>query len=407
MADGLWTGTGRADAISARLPTRPDLAPDRPLHLVDTTMLFAPRSGGVKRYLLAKHQWVRERAGLKHTLVAPGAAAHGVAGGVMSLAAPLLPFGDGYRCPTNLGKWTRALCDLRPDLIEAGDPYVPGHAALDAGAETGAATVGFCHSDPAALAALHFGEWAAMPAQKRWARFYARFDAAVAPSRHIAGRLADSGVERVKLLPLGVDVRMFHPARADRLAVRRGFGLDPHARLLVFAGRPAREKNLEALQGAVARLGADYHLLLIGAGRDLSPQERVINLPYEPDPRQLARLMASCDAFVHANDQEPFGLIVLEAMAAGLPVVGPSRGGVAELIDESVGQRAAQATDAGLAEAIEALFARDLARISSSARDRALARHSWDRTFEGLMRIYGEILGRSLAGEEPALRAGA
>ena len=368
-------------------------------------MLFAPRSGGVKRYLLAKHHWTRVHEGLKHTLLIPGAAAHGADGEVMSLAAPLLPFGDGYRCPTNLGKWTRALVDLRPDLIEAGDPYVPGHAALDAGTETGAATVGFCHSDPAALAALHFGEWAAMPAQKRWARFYARFDVVVAPSRHIAQRLAESGVTRVKLLPLGVDVRTFHPARADRLAVRRRLGLDPHARLLVFAGRPAREKNLEALQGAVARLGADYHLLLIGAGRDLPAQERVINLPFEPDPRHLARLMASCDAFVHANDHEPFGLIVLEAMAAGLPVVGPSRGGVAELIDESVGQRAAQATDAGLAEAIEALFARDLEQISRAARDRALARHSWDRTFQGLMGIYGELLGRTLPGETLAERA--
>jgi len=357
-------------------------------------MLFAPRSGGVKRYLLAKHHWTRSHTGLNHTLLVPGGGAHGAPGGVMSLHAPLLPFGDGYRCPTNLGKWTRALVELQPDLIEAGDPYVPGHAALDAGAETGAATVGFCHSDPAALAALHFGEWAALPAQKRWARFYARFDLVIAPSRHIVQRLAESGVGRVRLLPLGVDVRMFDPAKADRLVMRRRLGLDPSARLLVFAGRPAREKNLEALLGAVDRLGEPYHLLLVGAGRDLPAQERVINLPYEQDPRQLSRLLASCDAFVHANDQEPFGLIVLEALAAGLPVVGPSRGGVAELIDETVGQRAADVSDAGLADAIEALFARDLHMLSRAARQRALERHSWDRTFEGLMRIYSELLGR-------------
>ncbi len=396
MADGLWRGAddvqlGPASVASARRFSVP-----RPLHLIDTTMLFAPRSGGVKRYLLAKHNWTRGHPRLFHTLLVPGGGAHGDPGGVMSLHAALLPFGDGYRCPTNLGKWTRALVDLQPDLIEAGDPYVPGHAALDAGAETGAATVGFCHSDPAALAALHFGEWAALPAQKRWARFYARFDLVIAPSRHIAQRLAESGVGRVKLLPLGVDVRMFDPAKADRHAVRRRLGLDPSARLLVFAGRPAREKNLEALLGAVERLGEPYHLLLVGAGRDLPAQERVINLPYEQDLRQLSRLLASCDAFVHANDQEPFGLIVLEALAAGLPVVGPSRGGVAELIDETVGQRAGEVSDAGLAEAIEALFARDLDGLSRAARQRALERHSWDRTFEGLMRIYGELLGRPL-----------
>ena len=367
------------------------------LHLVDTTMLFAPRSGGVKRYLLAKHQWAARRPGVLHSVVAPGARTQGRIGGIITLGAPLLPFGDGYRCPTNLGKWTRALVNLKPDLVEAADPYVPGHAALDASQETGAMSVGFCHSDPAALAALHFGEWAAMPAQKRWARFYERFDVVIAPSRHIAQRLDESGVGRVRLQPLGVDVEVFSPERADRVALRRRLGLPADARLLVFAGRPAREKNLEALLGAVERLGEDYRLLLVGAGRDLWPQERVIMLDYERDTRQLARLLASCDAFVHANDSEPFGLIVLEAMAAGLPVVGPSRGGVAELIDERVGQPAAHATAAGLAEAIEALFARDLDALSAAARRRALERHSWDRTFEGLARIYGEVLGRDVA----------
>jgi alpha-1,6-mannosyltransferase len=367
-------------------------------------MLFAPKSGGVKRYLMAKHHWVTERPSLSHTVVVPGSRPHGSVGGVLALPAPRLPFGDGYRCPTNVGKWTRALADIRPDLIEAGDPYVPGHAALDAGAETGAATVGFCHSDPAALAALHFGEWAAVPTQKRWAKFYARFDLVVAPSRHIVRRLAESGVERVRHLPLGVDVDLFNPDRADRLAVRRRLGLQADAKLLVFAGRPAREKNLEALLGAIELLGDDRHLLLIGAGRDVWPQERVICLDYERDPRQLARVLASCDVFVHANDQEPFGLVVLEAMAAGLPVVGPHRGGVGELIDETVGQRTARVDAAGLAEAIDALLARDLPAISKAARKRVLEQHSWDRTFHGLMAIYGDLLGRDLLPEAPARR---
>lgn len=390
MHDGGWTSTQTA--------LRP--GPAGPVHLVDATMLYAPRSGGVKRYLMAKRRWLSGRPGLMHTLVAPASRPHGAPGGIIGLRAPPIPFGDGYRCPTNLGKWTRAIAALRPDLIEAGDPYVPGHAALDAGRATGAAVVGFCHSDPAALAALHFGEWAALPARRRWARFYARFDLVVAPSLHIAGRLADAGVERVRLQPLGVDLEAFHPARADRAGLRRRLGLPPEARLLVFAGRPAREKNLEALTGAVEALGDRYRLLLVGAGRDIRPGGRVICLDYERDPRRLARLLASCDVFVHANDQEPFGLVVLEALAAGLPVAGPGQGGVAELIDETVGQRAVSATAAGLAEAVEALFSRDLQALSRAARDRAVRRHGWARTFEGLAAIYGELLGRALCGPE-------
>src|SRR5262249_29733537 len=128
-------------------------------------------------------------------------------------------------------------------------------------------------------------------------------------------------------------------------------------------------------------------------------------LGYVRDSKQLARLIASSDAFVHANDQEPFGLIVLEALAAGLPVVGPSTGGIAELIDKEVGQRAHEATPAGMAEAIDALFARDLDALSRAARRRAEERHTWDRAFQGLMQTYGEVLGPDSKALQPRLNA--
>jgi alpha-1,6-mannosyltransferase len=173
----------------------------------------------------------------------------------------------------------------------------------------------------------------------------------------------------------------------------------------VFAGRPAREKNIDSIVCAVERLGEPYHLLLVGAGKDVKVSPRVISLDYERDPIALASLIASCDACVHANENEPFGLVVLEALAAGLPVVGPSKGGVAELIDEEVGQNAAAVDPAGLAEAIEALFARDLAAIGQAARRRAEQRHGWDTTFEGLTRIYGELVAGGPGVQPLALQA--
>ena len=126
-----------------------------------------------------------------------------------------------------------------------------------------------------------------------------------------------------------------------------------------------------------------------------SPQ--VISLDFERDPARLASLLASCDAALHANDNEIFGLFVLEAMAAGLPVVGSARGGVGELIDAGVGQPAASVGPAGLAEAVEALFARDLAAVSAAARRRAETRHGWDATFEALTGLYGQVI----AGRQP------
>ncbi len=365
-----------------------------PPHLLDTTMLYAPRSGGVKRYLTAKCAWFhRNRPGIQHTLVVPGDETARAEGCMMTIAAARLPFGDGYRWPTFTKKWADHLTVLRPDVIEAGDPYGPGHAALDAGERLGAPVVGFCHSDPAALAALHLGEWAEPPVRRRWARLFRRFDRVVAPSRHIAERLAFAGVPRVLVQPLGVDTDLFHPAKADREGVRRQLGLSAKTKLLVFAGRAAREKNIEVLLDAAAKLGPDYHLMLVGAGALAKPQANASFIDYVPDAGEVARLLASCDAFVHANDREPFGLVALEAMACGLPTVGVASGGIGELVDEEVGQLAARATPAAFAEAVAALFERDVDALSRAARRRAEARHSWDATFEGLSTLYGELCG--------------
>jgi alpha-1,6-mannosyltransferase len=381
----------RLEPEAAVTPAEPHGVPG--FHLIDTTMMYAPKSGGVKRYLTAKRTWLaRRRPDVRHTLVVPGARTRADADGMVTVAATRLPFGNGYRMPASLTKWETVLRLLGPDVIEAGDVFVPGHAALYAGDALGVPVVGFCHTDAAALAALHFGEWAEAPTFSFWAQAYQRFDHVVAPSRHMAARLADAGVHRMSIQQLGVDTSLFDPARGDRARLLRKLNLPADTRLLVFAGRPAREKNIESMVAAVERLGAPYKLLLVGAGKDVTWSPSVVSLDFERDPVRLAALLASCDAALHANENEIFGLFVLEAMAAGLPVVGSRRGGVGELIDVTVGQPAENVEPAGLAEAIEALFARDLAAVSQAARRRAETRHGWDATFEALTRLYSSLI---------------
>ena len=379
----------RLDPTEASLPAPPGAG----FHLLDTTMMYAPRSGGVKRYLTAKSSWLaKSRPDLRHTLVVPGARTRIDSEGLVTVAATRLPFGDGYRMPASVAKWASVLRRCNPDIIEAGDVFVPGHAALEAGDALGVPVVGFCHTDAAALAALHLGDWAEQPTFNFWAQAYQRFDRVIAPSRHTAARLAEAGVEKVTVLPLGVDTELFHPSRGDRTKLIKKLGLPQQTRMLVFAGRAAREKNVESMVAAVERLGAPYHLLLIGAGRDVRSSSQVTSLDYERDPQRLAALVASCDAFLHANENEIFGLVVLEAMAAGLPVIGPNKGGVGELIDESVGQHADGSDPESLAAAIEALFDRDVAQLAQQARRRVEARHGWDTTFEDLTQLYGRLI---------------
>jgi len=368
---------------------------ERP-RLVDTTMLYAPRSGGVKRYILSKKAWIEaNRPGISHSLIVPGARHKARADGIVQLRATKLPFGDGYRWPSSVKRWSAWVAAMKPSIIEAGDPYTPGQGALEAGQRVGCPVVGFCHSDPAGLAALHFGEWAKKPVEKRWAKLFSQFDRVVSPSRFIARRLEEAGVNNIVIRPLGVEIDTFRPDRRDRQWLLKQLGLGEDARLLCFAGRPAKEKNVDVLIEAVQKLGAPYHLVLVGAGAGMPEEDRVISMPYESDPKAVAKIIASCDAFVHANDKEPFGLIVLEAMACGRPVVGVNAGGVAETVDESVGQLAASADADDYAQAVEALFARDIEAIGRAAREKAVSQFAWNRVFEDLCMVYGELTGET------------
>lgn len=368
---------------------------ERP-RLVDTTMLYAPRSGGVKRYILSKKAWIEaNRPRVSHSLIVPGARHKARADGIVQLRATKLPFGDGYRWPSSVKRWSAWVAAMKPSIIEAGDPYTPGQGALEAGQRVGCPVVGFCHSDPAGLAALHFGEWAKKPVEKRWAKLFSQFDRVVSPSRFIARRLEEAGVNNIVIRPLGVEIDTFRPERRDRQWLLKQLGLGNDARLLCFAGRPAKEKNVDVLIEAVQNLGAPYHLVLVGAGAGMPEEDRVISMPYESDPKAVAKIIASCDAFVHANDKEPFGLIVLEAMACGRPVVGVNAGGVAETVDESVGQLAASADADDYAQAVEALFARDIEAIGRAAREKAVSQFAWNRVFEDLCMVYGELTGET------------
>jgi alpha-1,6-mannosyltransferase len=364
--------------------------------LVDTTMLFTPASGGVKRYLLAKRDWfAANRPAVTHRLVLPAQNPEEDDPGVSWIRSPSLPLGNGYRWPLSTREWAATIEACRPGLIEAGDPYAPGSAALDVGQRLGVPVVGFCHTDISALVGLHFGRWAGSLAMRLWVDKCRLFDAVLAPSQYMANLLREAGIDHARAAPLGVDASCFAPRgnEAEAGALRRRLGVQPGERLLVFAGRNSPEKRVAALVAAVERLGAPYRLLLIGDFRSEARSDRVITLPFQTQTAALARLLAGCDAFVHANPNETLGLIVLEAMACGLPVVGPDAGGVGEIVDEAIGARANGAGAAALAEAIAGVFDRDARALGRAARTRAVERHGWPQAFEGLSRIYAELTG--------------
>jgi alpha-1,6-mannosyltransferase len=356
------------------------------MHIADITMFYAPQSGGVKRYLLAKRAWLARRSGFRHTLLVPGSR-HSAVPGLLPLPGLRLPGSGGYRLP--LGPWqaARALRRLRPDVIEAGDPYFYASAALAAGRTLGVPVIAFCHSDLPGLVQRWLVKAGAMGVRAyiRW--LYGRFDRVLAGSSAVERSLRDLGLQNVARQPLGVDTRVFDPGLRDP-GLRARLGLPDETRLLVFAGRYSPEKNLWVAEQAMRQLGPQYRLVTIGSGSHAAHGPGVVHLPYQADPTVLATLLASCDALVHPGDQETFGLVVLEAMACGLPVIATDRGGVSELVDEQVGLKVPPLQPHALREAIVRLFAMDRAALSRNARARAVTRHDWNAVLPGLVAHY-------------------
>jgi len=377
------------------------------MHLVDTTMFYAPHGGGVGRYLAVKHDWLKQRSSMRHTILAPGATDGAPAPGIVtvrSTAMSLFPR-QRYRFPLALPKWQERLTALQPDVIEVGDPYLPAWAALGAGRRLGVPVIGFYHSDFPRAAALRAGSWIE-PILRRYIReLYSRFDLVVAPSRYMQQGLTELGISRVVCQPLGVDPQVFHPDRRDPL-FKRSLGLPDDTRLLVFAGRFAREKNLHLLQRAAARLGEGWHLLLVGNGRRRpAPQHNVTVLPYECDPVKLARIIASCDALVHPGDQETFGLVVLEAMACGLPVIAVDKGAVSELVSDSTGVVVRAGSVSALADGASRLWKRDPAALGRQARRSVETNYTWDVVMRALLKTYSRLASMPVTQPVPSYAA--
>jgi len=374
------------------------------MHLVDTTLFYSPTSGGVKRYLSAKHAWLSAHTSWEHSIVVPGPRTEVQRGEVSTLAALTIPGTFNYRLPLSPLAWNRVLDSLEPDLIEAGDAFHPAWSAWIVARRRGVPVAAFYHSNFPQLVGRRIGSLSERVVGRyvRW--LYEHFDIVFAPSRSMCAFLNSLGVRHAVHQPLGVDADIFRPERRSP-DLRARLGLSADVRLLAYAGRFAGEKNLPVLLHAFARLGAPYHLVLIGGDREARPSANVSLLPYRRDSLELARWLASADALVHAGTKETFGLVILEAMACGRPVVAARAGAIPEFVDNTVGVLAEPNSGERMAEAISALFERDVDALGAAARARVLRQFTWQKAFQAQTAVYASLVGARRAKPVPARSA--
>ncbi|KUN40273.1 glycosyl transferase [Streptomyces longwoodensis] len=220
--------------------------------------------------------------------------------------------------------------------------------------------------------------------------------------------LADMGVppQHVSVVPCGVDAEHFRPGRpgtdvparrerhrllaCGRLVRRKGYDRAiraltriPDAELLLAGGPPAglleADDEAERLLLLAERLGVADRVRLLGA----------------VDPARMPALMGSSDLVLCTPDYEPFGIVPLEAMACGVPVVATDVGGHRDSVaDGTTGRLVPTGDPAAIAATVRELLTdeRLRRRYGAAGRDRVMARYTWQRVADGVEQIYRQVV---------------
>ncbi|MBZ5738123.1 glycosyltransferase [Nocardioides mangrovi] len=349
-----------------------------------------PTSGGMKHAVNALGAGYVE-AGVDRVLVVPGSrdlrysTEHG---DVVQLRAP--KFGNGYRLIVEPWRVAEALDAFAPTSVEVSDKLTLLPVARWA-RRNDVRSVLFSHERLDAMLALRTRRpTTSVVSIGALNRILVRqFDSIVVTSRYALGEFAAPAARvgtPIHQVALGVDLELFHPA-AHR---------PPAGPLrLALVGRLSREKSPHlAVATAVElhRRGVPLQLDVYGDGPHRGELEQLVGSApvvfhgHVASRPHLAARIARADIALSVCPAETFGLAVLEALAAGTPVVTADEGGARELVDESCGEWGRPEAGA-LADAVLRLAARPRASTREAARYRAEL-FPWKQTVEAMLAVH-------------------
>jgi alpha-1,6-mannosyltransferase len=361
------------------------------VRIVDLNEFYSPTGGGVRTYLDRKmgimadmgHELIVIAPALKSSIEErPGG------GKIYWLKCPPLIFDRNYGIFVHdIPVWA-LLDELKPDVVECSSTWLPAWTVAKwQGGD--AVKVFFAHGDQIGAYPQRWLDAVASPVQVERAfdfytqymnSFLVEYDAFVTNGPALAKRFRRRGQTVHASMALGIERQWFSPDQRDeqlRVSLLEQLGLPPEGHLLLGLGRHHKEKRWPLVIDAVEAAGADLPvgLVLIGDG----PQRRALENRIAGSPHikifrpvydrvRFTRIMASCDALIHGSDAEPFGLVALEALASGLPLIGPDEGGFAEIADPLFAETYAARDAQSAAEAVRRLVRRDQPILRAAAR---------------------------------------
>jgi alpha-maltose-1-phosphate synthase len=215
---------------------------------------------------------------------------------------------------------------------------------------------------------------------------------------------------RVRIVHNGIDTRLYRPDHGTDVLHR--VGLDPKRPYVLFVGRITRQKGVPHLLRAVREIDPAAQVVLCAGAPDTPEIDQEFRELYQelsrvregvhwipqmlPRP-EVIQLLTHAAVFVCPSVYEPLGIVNLEAMACGTPVVASRVGGIPEVVDDGKTGVLVPLDDgfeAGLAQALDSVIGDPEAarRMGEAGRERAVGEFGWDAVARRTVGLYREIL---------------
>jgi glycosyltransferase involved in cell wall biosynthesis len=317
---------------------------------------------------------------------------------LLSVPAVPFPFYTELKLGLPLVNTYRELRAFDPQIVHVFQPIVAGNAGLLIAKQMRIPAVASLHLDLARIT-HHYGLGAIEPLVNLAARIvFNAADTALAPSRLMQNEMQQRGIRKVVLWGRGVDAERFNPHwRSTEMRERLSDG-HPDDIILLYVGRLSPEKQLMQIRAVLEQV-PDTRLALVGDGPDRAKLEQhfaglpVVFMGYQQG-EVLSQAYGSADVFVFPSALETFGLVVTEAMAAGLPVVASRVGGVSDVVTEGVNGYTFDVGDTqGLINGVRRVTASQETMHRMSAAARAFAEtQTWEVMMDEVIDLYTELV---------------
>lgn len=201
------------------------------------------------------------------------------------------------------------------------------------------------------------------------------------------------GYDRISVIPNGVDTEIFKHLSAE--GIRRKYRLD-NSFVVLFVGRDDPQKGVRHLVDAVQKLRRHIPgIMLIMVGQqDIYHDRHILCIPHV-NRRELILLYSLSDVFVLPSIYEPFGIVLLEAMACEIPCIGTRVGGIPEIITHNrTGLLVEPESSAELSNAIIRLYddPQRRYRMGKKGRERVVSYFNWPDISANTVELYQQVL---------------